>query len=139
MILHFLIFGEQSTWSWHFGRSRASGEGRGDFTGLWATFGDADPGSGLNLLHCTLPLSKRLNTAILAGVEVLRTESLGAQPSGVRDTRAMHHLGEEQRKILSGPTRIRLEGPFPDSTRRGDVEAGNNNQIQVALVFIPFI
>ena len=27
---------------------------------------------------------------------------------------------------------------FPDSTRRGDAEAGYNNQIQVALVFIPF-
>ena len=27
---------------------------------------------------------------------------------------------------------------FPDSTRRGDAEAGNNNQVQVALFFIPF-
>ena len=27
---------------------------------------------------------------------------------------------------------------FPDSTRRGDAEAGDNNQVQVALVFIPF-
>ena len=27
---------------------------------------------------------------------------------------------------------------FPDSTRRGDAEAGDNNLIQVALVFIPF-
>ena len=27
---------------------------------------------------------------------------------------------------------------FPDSTRRGDAEAGHNNLIQVALVFIPF-
>ena len=27
---------------------------------------------------------------------------------------------------------------FPDSTRRGDAEAGDNNQIPVALVFIPF-
>ena len=27
---------------------------------------------------------------------------------------------------------------FPDSTRRGDAEAGDNNLIQVALVSIPF-
>ena len=27
---------------------------------------------------------------------------------------------------------------FPDSTRRGDAEAGDHNQVQVALVFIPF-
>ena len=65
----------------------------------------------------------------------LQPEPLGAQPSGVRDTWAMLHLGEEQRKVLSGTTRIRLEGPFPDSTRRGDAKAGDNNQIQVALVF----
>ena len=32
------------------------------------TLGNAGPGSGLKLLHCTLPLSKRLSTAILAGV-----------------------------------------------------------------------
>ena len=120
----------RSTGSWLFGR--------GDFTGLRATLGNAGPGSELKLLHCTLPLSKRLNTAILARVEVLRTKPLGAQPSGVRDTWAMLHLGEEQRKILSGPTRIRLEGPFPDSTRHGDAEAWNNSQVQVALVFIPF-
>ena len=75
---------------------------------------------------------------ILAGVEVLRTEPLGAQPSGVRDTRAMLHLGEEQRKIISGPVRIRLKGPFPDSTLRDDAEQGDNNQVQVALVFITF-
>ena len=75
---------------------------------------------------------------ILAGVDVFRTKPLGAQPSGVRDTRAMLHLGKEQRKILSGPTRIGLEGPFPDSTRRGDAEAWDNNQIQVALVFNTF-
>ena len=30
------------------------------------------------------------------------------------------------------------EERFPDSTRRGDAEAGDNNQVQVALVFIPF-
>ena len=71
---------------------------------------------------------------ILAGVEVLRNEPLGARPSGVRDTRAMHHLDEEQRKILSGPTRIRLEGPFPDSTLCGNEELGDNNQVEVALV-----
>ena len=102
------------------------------------TLGNAGPGSGLKLLHCTLPLSKRLITSILAGVEVLRTEPLRAQPSGAWDTRAVLYLGEEQRKILSGPTRIWLEGPIPDSTCRGDAEAGNNNQVQVALVFIPF-
>ena len=28
-----------------------------------------------------------------------------------------------------------LHGRFIDSTRRGDAEAGDNNQIQVALVF----
>ena len=33
--------------------------------------------------------------------------------------------------ILSGPKRIRLEGPFPDSTLRG-------NQVQVALVIYLF-
>ena len=75
-----------------------------------------------------------MNTAILAGVEVLRTKPLGAQPSGVRDSRAMLHLGEDQRKILSGPTRIRLEGPFLDSTLRGVAEQGDNKQVQVALV-----
>ena len=36
--------------------------------------------------------------------------------------------------ILSGPTRIWLEGPFPDSTLRGNAELGDNNQVQVALV-----
>ena len=46
----------------------------------------------------------------------------------------MHHLNEEQRMILSGSTRIRLEGPFPDSTLHGDAQQGDNNQVQVALV-----
>ena len=32
----------------------------------------------------------------------------------------------------------KMDRVFPDSTRRGDAEAGDNNQIQVALVFIPF-
>ena len=69
-----------------------------------------------------------LNTAILAGVEVLRTKALGTLPSGVRDTRAV------QRMILSGPTTIWLEGPFPDSTLRGNAELGDNNQVADALV-----
>ena len=135
MILHFLYLANRSTWSWHFGQSRATGVGRGDFTGFRATLGNAGPRSGLKLLHCTLPLSKRLSTAILAGVEVLRTKPLGARPSGVRDTRTMHHLDEEQRKILSGPTKIRLEGPFPDSTLRDNEELGDNKQVQVCLLY----
>ena len=53
---------------------------------------------------------------------------LGAQLTGVWDTRAGHHLDEEQRMILSGPTRIRAQEPFPDA------ELGDNNQVQVALV-----
>ena len=28
-----------------------------------------------------------------------------------------------------------VDSIFPDSTRRGDAEAGDNNQVQVALVF----
>ena len=36
--------------------------------------------------------------------------------------------------ILSGPTRIRLKGPFPDSTLRSNGELRDNNQVQVALV-----
>ena len=80
MILHFVIFGKQINLV-------LALLAKMDFTGLRATFGDANPGSGLNLLHCTLPLSKRLNTAILAGVEVLRIGPTGAQPSGVAKRR----------------------------------------------------
>ena len=36
--------------------------------------------------------------------------------------------------ILRGPTWIWLDGPFPDSTLRGNAELGNINQVEVALV-----
>ena len=85
-------------------------------------------------MHCTLPLSKKRNTTILAGVEVLRIE--GALGTTLRRSghSSGHHLGKGQRMVLSGPTRIRLEGPFSDSTLRGNVELGDNNQVEVALV-----
>ena len=41
--------------------------------------------------------------------------------------------------ILSGPMRIRLEGPFPGSTLCGNAELGDNNQVQVALDIFTFV
>ena len=51
-----------------------TGFGRGDVTGLWATLGNAGSWSGLTVALYLTPLLKRLNTAILAGVEGLRTQ-----------------------------------------------------------------
>ena len=131
MILHFLISDEQINLV-----LALLGEAAPPVFGTLPDFGWhlAMPALGLGgLLHCTLPLEKAKYRDPCWSWE---PKALGAQPSGVRDTQAGRHLGKEQRMILSGPTYIRLEGPFPDSTLWGNAELGDNNQIAVALVIL---
>ena len=87
-------------------------------------------------MHLNLSLSKRLNTAILAGIRVLTTKSAWGTVLWRWDTQSGLHLGEGQRMILSGPTWIWLKGPFCDSTLRGSDKLGDNNQVAVELVFL---